>query len=77
MKGTGIAYVYVRNLRESIKPKAQPNVELWVIRQSYTAQVISFDTYEVRKISDCLSEIEIRSEIEKVIPNPTYYFYSV
>lgn len=77
MEKTGVAYVYVRNLRESIKPKAQPNTELWVIRQSYTAQVISFDTYKIYRIPACLSEAEVRREIEKVVRSPTYYFYSV
>jgi hypothetical protein len=77
MKGTGIAYVYVRNQRIRTQPTAQPNVKLWVMQQSYTAQVISFDTYEICRIPACLSETEIRREIEKVIPNPTYYFYSI
>jgi hypothetical protein len=76
MKGTGIAYVYIQNVRESIKPVAQPAVELGVTRKSYTAKVI-LNTNEIRKITECLSEEEIRREIEEIIPNPTYYFYSV
>jgi hypothetical protein len=76
MEKAGDAYVYVRNIRESIKPAGQPNIEMWVVRKSYTAKVI-LNTNEIRKITECLSEEEIRREIEEIIPNPTYYFYSV